>query len=34
MPLRYTDAGGVDPARLLALWSASLIDSLKPPAAR
>jgi len=34
MPLRYTDAGGVDPARLLALWSSALIDSLKPPAAR
>lgn len=34
MPLRYTDPQGVDPARLLALWSAALIDSLKPPAAR
>lgn len=29
MPLRYTDAAGVDPARLLALWSSDLIDSLK-----
>jgi hypothetical protein len=28
MPLRYTDAAGVDPARLLALWSSALIDSL------
>ena len=34
MPLRYTDPAGVDPARLLALWSAALIDSLKPQAAR
>ena len=34
IPLRYTDAGGVDPARLLALWSSALIDSVKPPAAR
>jgi hypothetical protein len=34
MPLRYTDSRGVDPARLLALWSSALIDSLKPPAAR
>jgi hypothetical protein len=30
MPLRYTDAAGVDPARLLALWSSDLIDGLKP----
>jgi hypothetical protein len=30
MALRYTDAAGVDPARLLALWSSNLIDSLKP----
>jgi len=29
MRLRYTDAAGVDPARLLALWSSELIDSLK-----
>jgi hypothetical protein len=39
MPLRYTDAGGVDPARLLALWGSELIDNLKSggaitPAAR
>jgi hypothetical protein len=34
MPLRYTDAAGVDPARLLASWSSALIDSLKPPAVR
>jgi hypothetical protein len=32
MPLRYTDAAGVDPAVLLALWSSDLIDSLKPGA--
>jgi len=32
MPLRYTDAAGVDPARLLALWTAALIDNLKPGA--
>lgn len=29
MPLRYTAADGVDPARLLALWSSDLIDGLK-----
>ncbi len=33
MPLRYTDAAGVDPARLLALWSSALVDSLAAPAA-
>src|SRR6185312_9025029 len=29
MPLRYTDAAGVDPTRLLALWTSDLIDGLK-----